>query len=208
MSLDETVYAILLAGGRGQRLGGSDKGLLPFRAQPLAQHVLDRLAPQAEQIVISANRHVDRYALFNHPVVTDGDFAYHGPLAGICSALRYILEPPYPSPDWVLLAPCDTPFYPIDLAACLLEGLRAATAQTPTNSDWLCLIPHDGTRYQPLCSMLRPSALAPLESALIQKNYKVQDALLELPALTVAVNARAEGFFNINYIEQLNGGER
>ena len=159
MSTAVIVDAIVLAGGRGQRVGERDKGLLNFRCQPLIEQVINRVQPQVRQIVLSVNRNLDRYKTLNLPLVTDPDPAFYGPLSGICSALRFLQETQQPAPDWILLAPCDTPFYPLNMVAYLLEGFRTASKGDAAKTDTQCLLPYDGQRYQPLCGLLRPQAL-------------------------------------------------
>ncbi|HEV6967510.1 molybdenum cofactor guanylyltransferase MobA [Roseateles sp.] len=131
------VHALVLAGGRGTRMGGLDKGLQLLDGQPLVAHVIARLAPQAQALLISANRHLDAYAAFGHPVLTDPPgLEFAGPLAGMLAGLNAI-----PDDAWLLTAPCDSPRLPLDLAARLLaaaadHGLAFAQAarEHPTHA--------------------------------------------------------------------------
>ncbi|SPE29894.1 hypothetical protein SBBP1_510010 [Burkholderiales bacterium] len=112
----ESITGVILAGGRGARMGGADKGLVAFNGRALVAHVLARLQPQVAEIIISANRNVDRYRVFGHRVVQDdranfGPFA--GPLAGMLAGLRQSRLP------WVAFVPCDAPALPLDLVAAL-----------------------------------------------------------------------------------------
>ena len=111
------ITGVILAGGRGQRLGGVDKGLVPFRGRPLVEHVISILRPQVGRLVISANRNRETYAAYGVPVIADAIGDFHGPLAGILSALRAA------DTRFVLSAPCDTPAPPTDLAARLIAAL-------------------------------------------------------------------------------------
>lgn len=101
---------LVLAGGQGTRMGGVDKGLQPLAGQPLAWHALERLRPQVGTCLISANRHRDRYATWGVPVLADTLADYPGPLAGFLAGL---LACPT---EWLLTVPCDSPFFPTDLA--------------------------------------------------------------------------------------------
>lgn len=103
------VSCIILAGGEGKRVGGVDKGLLEYRGKPLIEHVIEKLAPQVDDIVISANRNIKRYQLYSQKVITDESEQYLGPLAGISAALTHCLH------DRVLVVACDTPFLPPDI---------------------------------------------------------------------------------------------
>lgn len=112
--------AILLSGGRGRRLGGIEKGLAPLAGRPLIQWVIERIAPQVDELVISANHHADAYRTLGWPVVADTLPDQPGPLAGILAAAVGMHA------EWLLVAPCDTPFLPLDLVA----QLTAATGHT------------------------------------------------------------------------------
>ena len=88
MSIDlDDITAVILAGGKGRRMGGQDKGLIEFDAKPLAAILVERLDQQGVRIVINANRNHDRYQQFGHPVITDTLEDYQGPLAGFASAM-------------------------------------------------------------------------------------------------------------------------
>ena len=113
------ITGVILAGGRGQRLGGIDKGLAPYRGRPLIEWVIERIEPQVDEFVINANRSPERYAAYGVPVIPDvlGDFP--GPLAGLHAGLVRA------SHDWVLTIPCDTPSLPRDLVARMQAGLSS-----------------------------------------------------------------------------------
>ncbi len=76
------VTGLVLAGGQGSRMGGVDKGLQPFRGRPMVAHVIERLAPQVDELLINANRNSDEYARFGHRVIADEIAGFAGPLAG------------------------------------------------------------------------------------------------------------------------------
>lgn len=111
--------AVILAGGRSSRMGGGDKVLLALDGRPLIAHVLDRLAPQAGPLAISANGDPARFAGFGLPVLADSLPDFPGPLAGVLAAMDWAAAL---GADAVLTAAGDTPFPPADLAA----GLQAA----------------------------------------------------------------------------------
>jgi molybdopterin-guanine dinucleotide biosynthesis protein A len=97
-------------------MGGVDKGLQLLHGRPLAAHVIDRLAPQVDRVLISANRHVDAYAALGPTVLTDpAGLEFAGPLAGMLAGLNAI-----PDDAWLLTAPCDGPHLPQDLAERLM----------------------------------------------------------------------------------------
>ncbi|WP_034435084.1 molybdenum cofactor guanylyltransferase MobA [Candidatus Contendibacter odensensis] len=113
---------VLLAGGRAERMGGHDKGLLPLAGEPLITHSLRRLQPQVAELLISANRHLELYQRFGCQVVSDSDRDFRGPLAGILAALRVARTP------YVLIAPCDSPLLPPDYAQRMVAALEREQA--------------------------------------------------------------------------------
>lgn len=113
---------VILAGGRAERMGGRDKGLLPLAGEPLIAHGIRRLQPQVAELLISANRHLETYRQFGCRVVNDSDSRFRGPLAGILAALRAATTP------YVLTAPCDSPLLPPDYAQRMWAALERAQA--------------------------------------------------------------------------------
>ncbi len=121
------VTGLILAGGRGSRFNGADKGLMDLRGTPLALHALTRLQPQVGKLLISANRNQDVYARWA-AVVTDAPGArYAGPLAGICAAFAHT------DAAWLAVVPCDLPQLPTDTVARLASALGDAAAAHATN---------------------------------------------------------------------------
>lgn len=125
----EHITGLVLAGGRGSRMGGVDKGLQNHRGVPLALHALLRLQPQVGMLMINANRNIGAYEAFGAPVWHDPIENFAGPLAGFLAGLEHCETP------WMLTVPCDTPDFPDDLAARLgkaaeREGADIAYATT------------------------------------------------------------------------------
>lgn len=112
---------VILAGGRGTRMGGVDKPLLPINGRPMLSRVIDRLAPQVEGLVLSANGDPARFQSFGLPVVADTIEGFAGPLAGILAGMRWA-RANMPQAAFVVSAAADTPFFPPDLVARLSEG--------------------------------------------------------------------------------------
>ncbi|MDD5177290.1 MAG: molybdenum cofactor guanylyltransferase [Sterolibacterium sp.] len=117
------ITGLILAGGLARRMGGNDKGLRQFQGKPMIAHVLERLEPQVDAMIINANQHHEAYATFGYPVIADVVPGFAGPLAGLHAGLRACTTPLLAS------APCDTPFLPADLIAKLYAGLIEAEAQ-------------------------------------------------------------------------------
>jgi len=112
------IAAVILAGGQGRRMGGADKGLIEYQGRPLIEWALAALTPQVGEILISANRNLETYAAYGHRVLPDTLPGFPGPLAGVLAALESV------NADWLLVAPCDTPHLPADLAQRLLAAAR------------------------------------------------------------------------------------
>jgi molybdopterin-guanine dinucleotide biosynthesis protein A len=120
----EAITGVILAGGRGSRMGGADKGLQNFNGVPLALHMVMRLGPQVGELMLNANRNLAAYESFGVDVWPDstsmGEFA--GPLAGFLTALERC-ETPY-----LLTVPCDTPLFPTDLVTRLSDAMARENA--------------------------------------------------------------------------------
>ena len=148
------ITGLLLAGGRGSRMGGVDKGWVVFDGRPLVRHVFDRFAPQVGSVLISANRSIDDYRQLAE-VVTDEDAglaleAFPGPLAGVLAGLTRS------GAEWLALAPCDAPALPADLVARLSENIGEAAVAFPVA----------GGRTQPAFALVRRRALDSLRTFL------------------------------------------
>lgn len=117
------ITGLVLAGGRGSRMGGVDKGLQPYRGMPLALHALLRLAPQVGPTMINANRNLAAYESFGAPVWPDAAADFAGPLAGFLVGLERAETP------WLATVPCDCPAFPHDLIARLAQALEADGAE-------------------------------------------------------------------------------
>ena len=118
----EQITGVILAGGRGVRVGGEDKGLLIFNDEPIVKKVFKSLSQQVHMIVVSANRHVNEYQSLGVPVVKDRLPDYQGPLAGIEAAMTVCMTP------YVLVVPCDAPFISRDLAQKLYDKMEETNA--------------------------------------------------------------------------------
>ncbi len=156
----EQITALILAGGRGSRMGGADKGLQTFNGLPLALHTLTRLQMSGSvgQIMINANRNLAAYESFGVPVWPDvlGDYA--GPLAGFLTGLERCETP------FMVTVPCDTPLLPLDLVPRLAQALLAQDADIAMVS--APEIDSQGRRQiysQPVFCLMRVSLLESLQ---------------------------------------------
>ena len=114
----DQVTGLVLAGGRGTRMGGADKGLQNFRGMPMAMFTVLRLAPQVGELMINANRNLAAYESFGTPVWPDVIADYAGPLAGFLTGLEHC------ETEYLVSVPCDTPLFPQDLVQRLAEALE------------------------------------------------------------------------------------
>ena len=112
------ITGLVLAGGRGSRMGGADKGLQNYQGMPLAMHALLRLGPQVGHMMLNANRNLGAYEAFGAPVWPDALPDFAGPLAGFLAGLEQC-ETPY-----LVTVPCDSPLFPLDMVARLGEALE------------------------------------------------------------------------------------
>jgi molybdopterin-guanine dinucleotide biosynthesis protein A len=188
----EQITGVILAGGRGSRMGGVDKGLQMFRGAPMALHALMRLSPQVGGMMINANQNLGPYEAFGVPVWPDEMPDFAGPLAGLQTALAHCDTP------YLVTAPCDSPFLPTDLVARLSEALTAAQA------DLAVAVTGTGENLQPhpVFCLLKSSLLPHLTAFLQAGGRKVDRWYGSLKVVEVAF-ADEDAFRNINTLEEL-----
>ena len=151
------ITGLILAGGRGSRMGGVDKGLQNFHGVPLALYTLLRLQPQVGQLMVNANRNLAAYESFGAPVWPDGLADYAGPLAGFLTGLERC------ETTYLITVPCDTPLFPQDLVARLAQALVREDAEIA-----MVAAPEAGAdgsmavRSQPVFCLLRADLLESL----------------------------------------------
>jgi len=179
------ITGLVLAGGRGARMGGVDKGWVVHDGEPLVATVLRRIAPQVGSVLISANRNVDAYRALAE-VVTDADAGlalepFPGPLAGVLAGLQRA------SSDWVALAPCDAPVLPADLVERLANALGNASAAYPVAAG----------RTQPVFALVRRSN-APALRAFLNSGGRAMHRWLETLGAVEVPFDDASAFRNLN----------
>lgn len=192
------ITGVVLAGGRGTRMGGVDKGLQLFQGQPLALHALRRLQPQVGQLMLNANRNRSEYEALGVPVWADTEQDYPGPLAGFCSGLRHCGTP------FLMTVPCDTPRFALDLVARLGQALLqgASDLAMPRTRAPHTVDAPDGWLHQPAFCLLRSELLADLEAFMAGGGRKIDAWAARHPCVTVAFED-ATGFVNINTLAEL-----
>ena len=147
------IAGVILAGGRSTRMDGGDKALAPLAGRPLLQHVIDRLAPQVVTLALSVEHESSALAAFGLPQLPDPAPGHRGPLGGLLSGLRHFAR----LRCWVLLAPCDAPFLPPDLAA----RLQACAVRAQSSA----AVAVHASVWQPTFSLWHHGVLPDLERA-------------------------------------------
>ena len=183
------ITGVVLAGGLGRRMGGTDKGLQELRGQPMVHWVIERLAPQVDELLINANQNGERYSAFGHRVVPDQIPGFAGPLAGLHAALATATHP------LVATAPCDSPFLPADLISRLFSALTAADADLAVAKTF--------DQAHPVFCLCQRSVLPHLTEFLESGGRKVDRWYSTLNIVEVAFDDEADAFENINTHEEL-----
>ena len=223
-----SICAVVLAGGRAMRMGGVDKGLQLFKGQPLVWHALQRLQAQVPAVPgligINANRNLDDYAQWGHPVWSDASPDFAGPLAGFATALQHALgEASAPSLPYtyLLVVPCDSPLFPLNLLQ------RLALALTQTQAD-IAVVTTDETylgdvndqarkaaapslRAQPVFCLLRTALQRSLNDYLAAGGRKIETWMRQHKLVEVPFNSPTDdpkSFCNANTLAQLNALEQ
>jgi molybdopterin-guanine dinucleotide biosynthesis protein A len=196
---DDTL-AVILAGGLARRMGGGDKPLRTIGGRPLLDHVLDRLRPQARQIVLNANGDPARFAAYGLPVIADSLPDHPGPLAGILAALDHAAAR-HQGVAWVLSVTGDAPFIPTDLAA----GLHAA--QEMAGVPLACA--RSGGQTHPPIGLWPVALRGELRAAMLAGERKIDRWTARFGcAQTDWPTEPVDPFFNANTAEDLAMAER
>ena len=186
------ITGLILAGGRGTRRGTVDKGLKQLRGAPMALHVLMRLQPQVGAVMINANQNLGPYEAFGVPVWPDQIGGFAGPLAGLHTGLMNCAT------EFMVTAPCDSPFLPEDLVERLADGLENA------NADLAVAVtgPEERRQPHPVFCLLRTSVLPHLEEFLHGGGRKIDAWYKSLATVEVPFEDES-AFRNINSLEEL-----
>lgn len=180
---------LLLAGGRGQRLGGLDKGLVQWRGRPLIEHLHQVVRPLTDDLIVSCNRNTELYRPYADRLVADDTPDYPGPLAGIRAGLAVARH------RWLLVLPCDAPC----LDEALIAQLRRAAQADAQHPQML----HDGEHWEPLFCILPCSLAGQVEQAWQQGTRSPRQALLPLGTRAVPCAPGDPRLANLNTPELL-----
>jgi molybdenum cofactor guanylyltransferase len=178
------ITAVILAGGKARRMGGEDKGLIELHGKPLLDYIIAGLRPQAGNVIVNANRNLDRYRAFGYPVVADmmGDF--FGPLVGMATGMQEADTP------FILAVPCDSPFVPAHLCNTLLQAMKKVNADIS--------VAHDGIRMQPVFALLRCELLPSLLSYLNEGGRKIDTWYAQHRLALADFSGSPDVFLNLN----------
>ncbi len=185
----KNITAVILAGGKGQRLGSQDKGLVAYQGKNLIEHVIERIKPQVDHILINANRNQERYKKLGYSVINDDLSNFQGPLAGFATAMKAVKT------DYIVTLPCDGPLLPLDLVSRM-------TAQLKNNSLNIA-VAHNGDRLQPVYAMIPVVLIDSLEAYLANGDRKVDLWYAGHKTSLVDFSDQPDAFFNINRKEDL-----
>lgn len=180
----DAITGLVLAGGLARRMGGIDKGLVELAGRPMIDHVLDALRPQVGSLLINANRNIDRYAAYGHPVVSDTLQGFLGPLAGVLAALQRLAT------EFLVTVPCDAPLLAPDLVARLYEACVASDAEVAVAAD--------GSHRQPVFLLLRAGTAPSLEAYLSGGGRKVGTWFASLRLAEADLSDALDTFVNVN----------
>lgn len=180
----ENITAVVLAGGRGRRIGGQDKGLVEVGGRPLIEHILDLVTPQVSAVIINANRNQQVYAGYGYPVISDNLTDYQGPLAGFAAALAAC------ETDYIITLPCDGPYVPTDLVGKLSSAIKNNNAELA--------VAHDGQRMQPVYALIPRSLLESLQEFLDAGDRKIDLWYARHDTALADFSDVIDTFFNIN----------
>jgi len=187
------ITAVILAGGRASRMGGEDKGLILFQGKPMIAHVIAVLSARIDDILINANRNLERYQAFGYPVISDANQNYDGPLAGFLAAMRSAKTPE------ILLLPCDSPLLPIELIDRLVAEKHRHGADIA--------VAHDGRRLQPVYALLSVSLQDDLAAYLAAGERKIDRWYPRHHMVEVDCSDLVQSFINVNTPAELTALE-
>jgi molybdopterin-guanine dinucleotide biosynthesis protein A len=202
----QDVTGVILAGGRGSRMGGADKGLQNFRGMPLAMYTLLRLGPQVGEVMVNANRNLAAYESFGVPVWPDVISDYAGPLAGFLTGMERC------ETSYMVTVPCDTPLFPQDLVARLAEAMdredadiamAAAREEDPGSESGA----GSQVRAQPVFSLLRRELMESLVRFTHGGGRKIDAWTAQHKTVLVPFDREGDdpsAFFNANTLAELH----
>lgn len=186
------ITGLILAGGRGSRMGLVDKGLQTLQGKAMVAHVLARLGPQVGSVLINANQNQAEYQTWGWPVIGDVIDGFVGPLAGMHSGMQHCHT------GYLLSVPCDSPFLPLDLASRLLAAMQQQQAEVAV----AMTLENGHAQVQPVFCLMKTTLLPHLAHYLAQGGRKIDAWYRDLPVARVMFD-ELDAFRNLNTLEEL-----
>lgn len=187
------VTGVILAGGQARRMQGKDKGLVLLNNKPMVEYVIESLKPQVGKLLINANRNLEKYSAHGFDIVSDELSGYHGPLAGMASALNTVTT------AYMLTAPCDSPFIANDLAERLINALKTDGADIS--------VAHNGERIQPVFCLMKKELLSSINDFLNSGERKIDKWFNQHKLAIADFSDNSKTFDNLNTIEDIQSIE-
>jgi molybdopterin-guanine dinucleotide biosynthesis protein A len=188
------ITGVILAGGRGSRMGSVDKGLKLLRGKPMVRWVAERFAPQVSEVLVNANQNIDKYQILGYRVIPDEIGGFAGPLAGLHRGLSEATH------ELVATSPCDSPFLPLDLIARLRAAMEKADAELT--------VAKTGDQPHPVFCLCRRTVLPGLTEFLAGGGRKIDAWYAKLRIVEVLFDDQPDAFSNVNTIAELDAFER
>jgi len=195
------ILGLLLAGGQARRMGGGDKCLRELANKPILAHVIEKVRPQVETLVLNANGDPDRFDAFDLPVVADVIDGFAGPLAGVLTGMEWALAH-RPGCPWIVTIATDTPFLPSDLVPSMLAAIKRDGAELAVATS--------GGRNHPVFGLWPVQLAASLRRAMINEDIRKVDrftARYHLAEVAFPIEP-FDPFFNTNRPEDLEAAEK
>jgi molybdopterin-guanine dinucleotide biosynthesis protein A len=199
----QQVVGVILAGGKGKRMGGREKPLQSLQGRALIEHVIERAAPQVDELILSSNSDPALYTQLQLPMIADHFIGHSGPLLGISSAMVWATTQ-YAQAETLPYLACfaaDVPFFPASLVAQLLHGMMTSGSQVA--------VAREAGQLQPLFSVWDIESHSKLDRAIAAGVHGPKPLLPELNSITVDVTAESTfDFANINTLQELQALEQ
>jgi molybdopterin-guanine dinucleotide biosynthesis protein A len=194
-----SIAGIILAGGQARRMGGGDKALLEVAGRPLLAHVVERLAPQVQEVAINANGDPARFSGFDLPVIPDTVEGFVGPLGGVLAGMRWAAARGH---SHIVSAAADTPFFPTGLVDALLAAKGDQPIAMAATED-----PERGLSEHPTFALWPVDLADDLENALTKSNMRKVIVWTSRHGCARAIFPGDYPFFNVNTPEDLAQAE-
>lgn len=188
-----SITSVILAGGLARRMGGVDKGLISFLGKPMLSHVIERITPQVDEILVNANREISQYQSFGLPVLQDEIEGFAGPLSGLHVGMKHAKS------EFILSVPCDSPFLPSNLATQLMTALQKRRAEIA--------IAKTGDQTHPVFCLCRTDLASDLEKFLVDGGRKVEDWQKKHHLTMASFDDQPIAFSNVNTMLDLHALE-